>query len=57
MEETNILSIYKMNSIALARHHKKHCEGEECVISLNILRQMAESAGVKFTDREIEFFI
>ncbi len=48
---------YKLNTLKLAKHHRKNCEGEDCVISLNVLRMMAEECGVKFTDKETEEFI
>ena len=48
---------YKLNTLELARHHRKHCEGEECNISLNVLRMMAEQCGIKFTDKELEEFL
>ena len=43
---------YKLNTLELAKHHRKHCEGESCVISLNVLRMMAEQCGVVFSDEE-----
>jgi len=49
--------IYKLNAMELAKHHKKYCEGESCVISLNVLREMAEKVGVKFTKKERELFL
>jgi hypothetical protein len=48
---------YKLNTLALARHHRKHCEGEECDVSLTILMMMAEQCGAKFTEKEKELFI
>ncbi len=48
---------YKINTLELAKHHRKHCEGENCSISLNVLRMMAEECGVEFTDQEKEVFI
>lgn len=48
---------YKLNTLELAKHHRKHCEGEECSISLNVLRMMAEECGVKFTKKETEEFL
>ena len=50
-------TIFKRNTIALAKHHKKHCDGENCNISLMILRHMAQDAGVKFTEKQLELFI
>jgi hypothetical protein len=48
---------YKLNTIELAKHHRKHCEGECCNISLNVLRMMAEECGVVFTEKEMEEFV
>ena len=47
---------YKINTLELAKHHRKHCEGEKCNISLNVLRMMAEECGVKFSKEEMEVF-
>ena len=47
---------YKLNTIELAKHHRKYCEGEECNISLSVLRMMAEECGIIFTDEELKFF-
>lgn len=49
--------VYKRNSLALARHHKKTCFGEECDISLFMLLYMATDAGVKFTEKEAREFL
>ncbi len=48
---------YKLNTLELAKHHRKHCDGEDCNISLNVLRMMAEECGVKFTEEEKEVFL
>ena len=48
---------YKQTTLELAKHHRKYCEGEECNISLNVLRMMAEEIGIEFTDKEKEIFI
>ena len=49
--------VYKLNAIELAKHHRKNCDGHDCVISLFILKEMAEKLGVKFTKEESEVFI
>jgi len=49
-------NVYKFNTLELAKHHRKYCEGENCVISLNVLRMMAEECGIKFTKKETEIF-
>ena len=48
--------VYKFTALRLARQHKKECTGEDCNISLYMLMEMAQKAGVKFTDKEMEFF-
>ena len=48
---------YKLNTLELAKHHRKFCKGKDCNISLTILRMMAEECGVVFTDKEREEFI
>ena len=52
-----MIKLYKLNTLELARHHRKHCEGEDCNISLNVLRMMAEECGVKFTKEEKDVFL
>ncbi len=47
-----MLEAYKFNTLELAKHHKKNCVEEDCVISLNVLMMMAEQCGVVFTDEE-----
>ncbi len=49
--------VYKLNTLELAKNHRKYCIGEDCVISLNVLRMMAEECGVKFSKKEREEFI
>lgn len=47
----------KENLLRVVAHHKKHCEGEECNISLHWLFIIAKRAGLKFTEKErSEFF-
>lgn len=48
---------FKQTALELAKHHRKYCEGEDCNISLNVLRMMAEECGVKFTEEEIKEFL
>ncbi len=52
-----MIKSYKLNTLELAKHHRKNCEGEGCVISLNVLRMMAEQCGVVFNDEEKEEFV
>lgn len=48
--------LLKRNIILMAKFHKEHCQ-EECGISLYLVRQLAEKAGIKFNDDEIINFI
>ena len=57
MKLDKIEDIYKFNVIQLAKHHRKYCEGENCVISLYLLREMAGKLGIKFTEKEKELFL
>lgn len=47
----------KENIIKIAKHHKKHCDGEKCTISLWLLILTAERAGIKFNKEERLLFI
>ena len=47
---------YKRTALELAKHHKKHCDGD-CNISLWFLKNMAEELGIKFNDKEKQEFI
>ena len=51
------LDVEKLNLINLAKHHRKHCEGESCNISLMLVMQVAERTGIKFTKKEMKEFI
>jgi hypothetical protein len=57
MKLKKIEDAYKFNVIQLAKHHRKYCEGENCVISLYLLREMTEKLGIKFTKKEKELFL
>lgn len=57
MELKTRLDVYKWNTIQLAKHHRKFCDGRDCNISLIVLMEMAEKAGIKFTKRERRLFI
>ena len=50
------LQVYKNNIVLLAKHHKEHCSGDDCQISLIMLRMFAEEGGIKFTNKEKEIF-
>ncbi len=47
----------KENIIKIAKHHKKHCDGETCTISLWLLILTAERAGIRFTKKERRVFL
>jgi hypothetical protein len=47
--------VLKKNIINIAKHHREHCH-EPCNCSLCLLRQVAEQAGIKFTDEEKHIF-
>lgn len=51
------LQVDKNNIVLLATHHKKHCSGEDCQISLIMLRMFAEDGGIKFTEEEQAIFV
>ena len=44
--------VLKENLIRLAKHHKIHCDGIDCDISLMYLLKVAEKAGLEFTNEE-----
>jgi len=54
--ETRI-EVYKIMALELAKHHRVNCDGSDCVISLMILKEMAEKLGCRFTEDEIKEFI
>jgi hypothetical protein len=55
-EKMNDDDILKENLIRLAEHHKKHCDGPDCGISLFYVLRVAERAGLKFTYEEKRSF-
>lgn len=52
----NIEDAWKENLLREVRWHREHCNTRDCGVSLLLLRQMAEKAGVKFTDEERQLF-
>lgn len=50
-------AIYKLNIIRLMKEHKDNCNGESCGISLILVMQMAQKAGIVFTRSEIREFL
>lgn len=53
----NIDDVQKLNAINIARHHKSCCVGESCNISLLLLAQLLERAGITLTKEELEEFV
>lgn len=51
------LSAIKDNAILLAQHHRKHCDGKGCTISLYLLYRALVLAGVELTDKELIEFL
>lgn len=49
--------LWKKNVLRMAEHHKKHCEGRKCNVSLYALMKMSEAAGVEFTEEESTLFV
>jgi len=49
---TEAEDILKENLIKLVEHHKEHCNGPDCGISLYYVLKVAEQAGLHFTDEE-----
>jgi hypothetical protein len=48
--------ILKENLIGLVKHHKEHCDGPDCSISLFRVLTVAEKSGLKFTEEEKKYF-
>ena len=47
----------KQNAINLVKHHKEHCDGETCCISVFLVEQLIRQAGIELTDKEALEFI
>jgi len=50
-------TILKENAIRIAKDHKKHCDGEDCNISLLLLVELLDNAGIKLTKNQLSEFI
>ena len=50
-------TMLKDNAIMLAKDHKKTCQDPECDISLYLLSELIEAAGIKLTQKEKSEFI
>lgn len=46
------LRAVKQNAMLLAAHHKQHCEGKTCNISLSLLAELMVMAGLRLTDED-----
>jgi hypothetical protein len=53
---TTTCELYAQTAIRLAQEHIAHCHGETCDICLQVLCEMAEKAGAKFTEIEKKIF-
>ena len=54
--DTEKKEILKKNLIKLVKHHKEHCDGPDCDISLFYVLKVAENADLKFTEEEKKYF-
>jgi hypothetical protein len=57
METITDEQVVKENAIRLAEHHKKHCDGADCNISLYMVRRLLEMAGIELSDEEKKIFL
>ena len=44
--------VLKENMLRLIAHHKKHCEGETCNISLMWVLEVMKRAGIELTEQD-----
>jgi len=42
----------KENAIRMADHHRKHCDGRGCDISLHLLKRALDLAGIELSHNE-----
>lgn len=52
MLDAELKQLIKENAIRLADHHRGHCDGAECNISLYLLGRTLSLAGIALTDGE-----
>jgi len=57
METISEKQAIKENAMRLAEHHKKHCDGQNCDISLHLVRRALELAGIDLTEDEKRLFM
>lgn len=48
--------LLKLNIINLVKHHRKHCDGPKCNISLYLIEKLVQKAGISLTDEEKKLF-
>jgi hypothetical protein len=49
--------LLKRNAIRLVDHHRKHCDGAECNISLSLIFELLQRAEIKLTPEETAHFL
>lgn len=47
----------KQNAIRMVQHHKKHCDGPTCNITVFGIYELLDAAGIEVTDEEIHHFV
>jgi hypothetical protein len=57
MEKITEEQAIKENAILLADHHREHCDGPDCNISLYLLKRALELAGIALTADEARKFM
>ncbi len=57
-ERLTLEDILRKNAIRLAKNHKKHCKGENCSISLALLRELLRGKHkINLTEEEERVFL
>lgn len=51
------LELLKQNAIELVKHHKRHCCGSECNISVFLVARLLDKAGIELTKEERREFV
>jgi hypothetical protein len=57
MNNETMRQVLKLNAIEIAKHHKQHCCGESCNVSLFNLSALLREAGITLTKEERSNFI
>jgi hypothetical protein len=50
-------NIIRINAIRLVEHHKQHCDGADCNISISCIGELLTLAGIPLTDAEYSNFL